>query len=73
MGGSLGEWKRGLEVWIAVVLLSFIYGDRANRGVRGRFFFFTVERIGILRLLWLVGSQVPGSIFPCGKNLHPAA
>ena len=31
------------------------------------------ERTDVLRPLWLVGGQVPGSIFPCGKNLHPAA
>ena len=36
-------------------------------------FLFTAERSSAKRPLWLVSRQVPGSIFPCGKNLHPAA
>ena len=43
------------------------------RQSRGQIFLFAAEKTGVLRPLWLVGAQVPGSIFPCGKNLHPAA
>ena len=43
------------------------------RQSRGQIFLFAAEKTGVLHPLWLMDSQVPGSIFPCGKNLHPAA
>ena len=36
-------------------------------------FLFTAERSSARCPLWLASRQVPGRIFPCGKNLHPAA
>ena len=47
--------------------------DRADRESQRQIFLFAAEKTDVLRPLWLVGGQVPGSIFPCGKNLHPAA
>ena len=46
---------------------------KADRESQRQIFLFAAEKTGVLRPLWLVGGQVLGSIFPCGKNRHPAA
>ena len=46
---------------------------KADRESQRQIFLFAAEKTDVLRPLWLVGGQVPGSIFPYGKNLHPAA
>ena len=42
--------------------------DRADRESQRQIFLFAAEKTDVLRPLWLVGGQVPGSIFPCGKS-----